>query len=133
MKTHVLMLLVLSVACGSCWGVWLETFHDVGGDEWKVPEDTIHTLTFSLRFKFHRPHTHRSMVTEEAILEVTVVPDEEWKLDWVNRSVQFTGQEAMDEVNKSLRSLVLLGTNTSLFLPHQRRPPSWYQLYLTQR
>lgn len=99
MNIIVVTFLVLT-ACCCCKGVWLETFHDDG--VWKVPEDTLHQLTFSLRLNSTDFVHINPWSLQKAILEVTVVPDEDWKLDWVNRSVQFTGQEAKDEVNKSL-------------------------------
>ncbi|KAG7172297.1 Ileal sodium/bile acid cotransporter-like 3 [Homarus americanus] len=80
-------------------GVYLEVFPSA---EWKVPEDTLHHLTLSLGFNENDTYCDGGQDLTEAQLVVTVVPDEDWKLDFVNRSIHFTVEEVCDHVNKSL-------------------------------
>lgn len=95
--TQALLAFVTSSACS----LYLETFHS---GIWKVPEDTDNTLNISLRFNASS-ETERDLETPHdlgALLVVTVVPDEDWKLYFVNSSAVFTGQEVRDEVVKNI-------------------------------
>lgn len=83
----------------ACHGLYLETFQT---GVWKVTEDTLHNLTLSLRFNASDAPGGEEQDLSEAQLVVTVVPDEDWKLDFVNSSIYFTAQEVYDEVNKTL-------------------------------
>ncbi|XP_042216170.1 ileal sodium/bile acid cotransporter-like [Homarus americanus] len=80
-------------------GVYLEIFPSA---EWKVSEDTLHHPTLSLGFNENDTYCDGGQDLTEAQLVVTVVPDEDWKLDFVNRSIHFTVEEVCDHVNKSL-------------------------------
>lgn len=66
---------------------------------WKLPEDTPHDLQFALRFNASDLLPH---VPPEALLGVTVVPDEAWKLSFVNDTVLFTAEEVLRGMNKSV-------------------------------
>ncbi|XP_047468766.1 sodium/bile acid cotransporter-like [Penaeus chinensis] len=78
--------------------VYLDVSHS---GVWKLPEDTPHDLQFALCFNdsdlLPLPH-----VPPEALLAVTVVPDEAWKLSFVNDTVLFTAEEVFQGVNKSV-------------------------------
>ncbi|KAK4314771.1 hypothetical protein Pmani_013972 [Petrolisthes manimaculis] len=93
------------VLMGVCDAVWLETYRN---GTWKIPEDTLFALPLSLRFNTSDLKDEataaqlKGISLFEAVFEVMVVPDEDWKLDFVNTSVQFSGIEVMDKVNKSL-------------------------------
>ncbi|XP_042216169.1 ileal sodium/bile acid cotransporter-like [Homarus americanus] len=80
-------------------GVYLETFPS---GMWIVPEDTLHHLTLSLGFNASDAYCSGGQDLTNAQLVVTVVPDEDWKLDFVNRSIHLTVEEVCDHVNKSL-------------------------------
>ncbi|XP_068203949.1 uncharacterized protein [Palaemon carinicauda] len=79
----------------------LETFHT---GIWKVPEDTQHTLNISLSFNESSEMKRNFQTSEdlEALLVVTVVPEEDWKLDFVHSSVVFTAQEVNEGVVKNI-------------------------------
>lgn len=92
---------VMVMMKGVSEAVWLETYMN---GTWKVSEDTQFALPLSLRFNSSdlEDMQLKEVSLSEAVLEVMVVPDEDWKLDFVNRSVQFSGTEVLEEVNKSL-------------------------------
>ncbi|KAK8733163.1 hypothetical protein OTU49_006497, partial [Cherax quadricarinatus] len=79
--------------------VYLETFQS---GVWKVPEDTLHNLTLSLGFNASEVICDHGSDLKEAQLVVTVMPDEEWKLDFVDTKANFTAEEVCEGVNKSL-------------------------------
>lgn len=92
---------VMVMMQGVSQAVWLETFRN---GMWKVSEDTQVSLPLSLRFNTSdlEETPLKEVALSEVVLEVMVVPDEDWKLDFVNKSVQFSGTEMLEEVNKSL-------------------------------
>nr|XP_045584540.1 uncharacterized protein LOC123746811 isoform X1 [Procambarus clarkii] len=102
--------------------VYLETFHS---GVWKVPEDTPLNLTLSLGFNASDAVCSDGRDLTEAWLEVTVVLDEDWKLDIVNKSVQFRVAEVCARVNKSLAfSGYYWGlTKLAFFLTHNDLDP----------
>lgn len=89
--------LLVAAVEGLVPAVYLDLFHS---GVWKVPEDTPHELQFALHFNDSDLLAPR--VPPEAWLGVTVVPDEEWKLDFVNDTVLFTAEEVSKGVNKSV-------------------------------
>lgn len=80
-------------------GVYVDVVHS---GVWKVPEDTPHDLTFSLGFNDSDLGSPSSPPSGDAQLGVTVVPDADWKLDFVNDTVLFTAEEVFRGVNKSV-------------------------------
>ncbi|XP_071533411.1 ileal sodium/bile acid cotransporter-like [Panulirus ornatus] len=93
------VVLLLATLVEACRGVYLETFQT---GVWKVKEDTFYNLTLSLRFNVSDAPSVWEQGLEEARLVVTVVPDQEGKLDFVNPNVFFTAEEVLAEVNKTL-------------------------------
>ncbi|KAK7067112.1 hypothetical protein SK128_011282 [Halocaridina rubra] len=76
---------------------------------WKIPEDTLHNLTVSLRFNISSEYdTGVSNLPAEYIpasepkLVVRVQADEDWKLDFVNPVVEFSPEDVYEETNKSI-------------------------------
>lgn len=123
MKWFIALLFIFGGSHGVEQDVFLEIFPS---GVWKIPEDTLHNLTLSLRFNHsdsssslfssfspyfgtssedldQKPDIQvENRDPDAAILVVTVVLDEEWKLDFVNSSAIFTAQEVSVHVNKTL-------------------------------
>ena len=100
MKAGAAWLVVGLVVCGAggCAGLHLLVYPS---GEWKVPEDTLHNLTVSLRLNQSEVDPALA-VPAEAVLEVAALHRDEWRLDWQRRVVQFSPQEAVEGVNKTL-------------------------------
>ncbi|XP_045584657.1 ileal sodium/bile acid cotransporter-like [Procambarus clarkii] len=79
--------------------VYLETFQS---GTWVVAEDTSLNLTLSLGFNGSTAVCNVRRNLRQAQLVVTVVLEEDWKLDFVNMSAHFTAEEVCAQVNKSL-------------------------------
>lgn len=97
-------------------GLYVETFTPT---TWKVLEDTDYNLTLSLRLNSSDVFD-ASLDPTATQLEVVVTPDEEWKLDFVSRNLQFSLDEVLREENKSVTfSGYYWGrTQISLYLLH---------------
>lgn len=97
----ILWVVLMVMMQGVSDAVWLETYMN---GTWKISEDTQFDLPLSLRFNNSDLEDIQlnEISLSEAVLEVMLVPDEDWKLDFVNRTVQFSGTEVLEEVNKSL-------------------------------
>ncbi|XP_063612531.1 ileal sodium/bile acid cotransporter-like [Penaeus indicus] len=79
-------------------GLYVEIFTPT---TWKVMEDTDYNLTLSLRLNSSDVFD-ASLDPTATQLEVVVTPDEEWKLDFVSRNLQFSLDEVLREENKSV-------------------------------
>ncbi|KAK7068580.1 hypothetical protein SK128_003564 [Halocaridina rubra] len=68
---------------------------------WLVPEDANHTLTISLNVNDSNVN-NAVQNASSTDLKIKIVPDEDWKLDFVNDSAYFTSEEIAEGTNKSI-------------------------------
>lgn len=78
--------------------LYVETFTPT---TWKVVEDTDYNLTLSLRLNSSDVFD-ASLDPTATQLQVVVTPDEDWKLDFVSRYLEFSLDEVLREENKSV-------------------------------
>lgn len=99
----IILAIVVTLASGAS-SLYLETFHT---GIWKVAEDMQHTLNLSLRLSANEsmeafPAADGFLENPGALLVVTAVPDEDWKLQFVNSSAVFTAQEVLEGATKNI-------------------------------
>lgn len=142
------VVVVAAVVCGAGRGAAFQLLVHPSG-QWKVPEDTVHSLTLTLSLNASEEAQALQGATAGAVVEVTALHRDAWRLDWQRRAAQWSPQDAAEGVNKTLTfSGYYWGrTHVGLFLtrndlhftpeapPHQdwTPPDAWDDLHAAQQ